>query len=256
MKLKLQILFIILLLGNNTLVAQNNRINTHNTIAWIGNFATIPLHKKWSLHAEYQWRRVDVLNNWQQGLLRLGINYQARPTILIRAGYALAETFAYGEYPINGFGKAFTEHRTYQMLQLTQRESKVEINHRFMLEQRFVGKYNSAVANTEDEYPLLHRMRYLVRATLPLGAKNTTSIKPYLSAYNEVFVGFGKNVNANVFDQNRTSVLVGYKINKAIKVEAGYLNQILQYGRQINGKNIFQYNNGLILNAYYNLLSK
>jgi hypothetical protein len=42
-----------------------------------------------------------------------------------------------------------------------------------------------------------------------------------------------------------------------IKIEGGYLNQTLQLGRQINGLNVFQNNNGLIINANFNFdLSK
>jgi hypothetical protein len=70
--------------------------------------------------------------------------------------------------------------------------------------------------------------------------------------YNELFFGFGKNVNANVFDQNRIGVLIGYNVNKTFRIEGGYLNQIIQFGREINNKNIFQYNNGLIVNSYFN----
>jgi hypothetical protein len=34
-------------------------------------------------------------------------------------------------------------------------------------------------------------------------------------------------------------------------VEAGYLNQVVQFGRQINGRNVFQNNHGLIVNANF-----
>lgn len=40
-----------------------------------------------------------------------------------------------------------------------------------------------------------------------------------------MFVGFGKNVAANVFGQNRLAALMGYKVNKNIRIEAGYLGQ-------------------------------
>jgi hypothetical protein len=65
------------------------------------------------------------------------------------------------------------------------------------------------------------------------------------------FCCFGQNVNANVFDQNRIGVLLGYRFNKHIRLEAGYLNQIVQFGRQINGQAVFQNNNGVIVNAIF-----
>ena len=52
-------------------------------------------------------------------------------------------------------------------------------------------------------------------------------------------------------------LLLGYKLDNSLRIEAGYLNQILQLGREIDGKNIFQYNSGLIVNTILNIdLSK
>jgi hypothetical protein len=158
---------------------------------------------------------------------------------------------------LNGFGKQFTEHRIFQMAQLSQKVGKVDFSHRFMLEQRFVGKYSDAQATKESEFPLLHRMRYMVRMQIPLKGNEVKDKTPYLAVYDEVFVGFGNYVNANVFDQNRIGVLLGYRFSKNFRLEGGYLNQTLQYGRLINGKNVFQNNNGLIINSNINLdLSK
>lgn len=248
-----KMLFFFLLLGLLSTKAQNNRLNTHEAIGWYNVFGTFKLSEKWGLHTEYQWRRADYINLWQQSLLRMGINYQVNPRVLLRAGYAWVETFPYGEYPINRFGKDFTEHRTFQMVQLSQKEGLLDLSHRFMLEQRWVGRYSSGNLDTEDEFPLLHRIRYMARVQAPLKGRETKDGTPYLAVYDEVFIGFGKNVNANVFDQNRLGILLGYRFNKNLRIEGGYLNQIIQFGRQIDGRNVFQYNNGVILNANFNL---
>lgn len=233
--------------------AQNNRINTSNTIGWYNYFGTVKLNNKVGIHTEYQWRRDNLITDRQQGLLRVGINYALTPKVLLRAGYAWIETYAYGDIPLNGLGRDFTEHRTFQMLQLSQKEGIIDLSHRFMLEQRFVGRYSSATQTKEDEYPFSNRLRYMVRAQIPLKAKEIKDNIPYLAVYDEVFIGFGKNVNANIFDQNRLGILLGYRFNKNVRLEGGYLNQTLQYGRQINGRNVFQNNNGFIVNANFNI---
>jgi hypothetical protein len=56
-------------------------------------------------------------------------------------------------------------------------------------------------------------------------------------------IGFGKNVAENIFDQNRIGILFGYRFSPKVRLEAGYLNQIVQLGREINNQNVFQYNN-------------
>ena len=106
--------------------------------------------------------------------------------------------------------------------------------------------------NKEDEFPLLNRMRYMIKVQLPLKGNEIKDRTPYLAAYNVVFIGFGKNVNANIFEQNRIGFLVGYWLHKSVQLESGYLNQILQFVRQINGENVFQNNKGFIINANFN----
>jgi opacity protein-like surface antigen len=230
-------------------VAQNNRMDTSGNIGWYNFFGTIKFNDKWGLHTEYQWRRDNFITDWQQSLLRVGVNYQLNPRILFRVGYAWIETFPYGEIPINGLGRDFTEHRIFEMVQLSHKEGLVDFSHRFMLEQRFVGRYTSPEVTSEDDFPLLHRMRYMIRFQIPLKGGEIKDKTPYAALYDEIFIGFGKNVNANVFDQNRIGILLGYRFDKNLRLEAGYLNQTLQFGRQINGRNIFQNNHGFIINA-------
>ncbi len=242
-------LFLVLI--SNSLSAQN-RISNHNNIGWYAYNGTFKLDSKFSIHTEYQWRRNDYITSWQQSLLRLGINYQANPNLQLRLGYAWAETFPYGEIPLNGMGKDFTEHRIYEMATVTDKIGKIDLLHRFMLEQRWVGRYSNANLTSEDQYPFMNRARYMIRLQMPLKGTTIADKTPYAAVYDEVMIGFGKNVGENIFDQNRIGVLVGYKFNNLVRIEGGYLNQIVQLGREVEGKNVFQYNNGFIVSANFN----
>ena len=241
-----------LFIGIHNAFGQNNRLNTDNNIGWFNYFGTFKITDNLGIHTEYQWRRDNIITDWQQSLLRVGVNYNFNPRVLFRVGYAWIETFPYGEYSINGLGRDFTEHRIFEMVQLSHKEGIIDFSHRFMLEQRFVGKYSSANQITEDEFPLLNRARYMFRLQIPLKGREIKDKTPYVAVYDELFVGFGKNVNANIFDQNRIGILLGYRFNKNVRIEGGYLNQILQFGRQINGQSVFQNNNGLIINTNLN----
>lgn len=230
--------------------SQNNRIKTHSQIGWYNSFGTFKLSKKFSIHAEYQWRRDNYITAWQQSLLRVGLNYHAKEGLIFRLGYAWVETFAYGSIPINVLGRDFTEHRLYEMVQYSHKVKRIEFIHRFMVEQRLVGRYSDAGLTKEDQYHLLHRARYMIRCQFPLGANEIKNKTPYVALYDELFIGFGKNVIYNVFDQNRIGVLIGYQYNRALRLEAGYLNQTIQFGRQVNNQSILQSNNGFIINCY------
>jgi hypothetical protein len=85
-----------------------------------------------------------------------------------------------------------------------------------------------------------------------LRGKEIKDKTPYFAIYDEIFIGFGRNVNENIFDQNRVGIVLGYRFSPTIRIETGYLNQTLQLGREVNNRNVFQYNNGIILNANFN----
>ena len=230
-------------------VAQSTRITDRNSIGWLGYSGTFQLTEKVGIHTEYQWRRTQFIENWQQSLLRVGVNYKLTPEMTARVGYAWAETFAYG-IPLNGFGKTFSEHRAYEMLQINSKVKPFDLSHRLMLEQRWVGRYASAESVTEDEFLYMNRLRYMMRWQLPF--KSSGDRIPYLAVYDEIFIGFGNNVGENIFDQNRLGILLGCQVNKTLRVEGGYLNQVVQYGREIDGRNVFQHNNGFILTGIFN----
>jgi hypothetical protein len=68
------------------------------------------------------------------------------------------------------------------------------------------------------------RLRYFLAAKVPLIKVEDGQSKLYLSAYNEVFL----NTNSTVFDRNRVYGGVGYQLNKQIRIEAGYMNQLFE----------------------------
>ena len=121
------------------------------------------------------------------------------------------------------------------------------------MEQRWVGRYSNTSLEKEDQFPLVHRARYMVRLQLPLGKKQIENNTPYLAVYDELIVGFGKNIGENVYDQNRLGLIIGYKFNPLFRLEAGYLNHIQQLGREVDNKNVFQYNQGVIMNMWFNI---
>ena len=251
--MKFKLFLVLLLINYQVSLAQNNRLETTNKIGWYSYTGTFKVSEKVGIHTEYQWRRNNLITSWQQSLLRLGLNYTVNARVFFRLGYAVAETYPYGEYPLNGLGRSFTEHRIFEMVQLAHKEGIADFSHRFMLEQRFIGRYSSANEYTEDEFPFSSRARYMIRLQVPLRGKEIKDKTPYVAAYDEVLIGFGKNVNANVFDQNRIGILIGYRFNKNVRIEGGYLNQTLQLGRLVNGKNVFQNNNGIIINTNFNI---
>ncbi len=230
--------------------SQNDRLNDFNNTNWLQTFTTVSLQKKWSLHLEYQWRREDGLKNWQQSLLRIGANYKLNDNITAHLGYGWIETFPYGDYPIASAG-TFPEHRIYEQISFRQPVNKWTFTHRFRIEQPWLGRVTPGTDREIEDWFFLHRFRYQFRMQYPLWIKNEKQF--YAAAADEVFIGAGKNLGTNIFDQNRIFLLFGYKLNKKLSIEAGYFNQTLQQGRRINNSTIMQRNNGWLLGSYLNL---
>ncbi len=231
--------------------SQDQRLRDNNTIGWFAYTGTFKIKPKIAIHTEYQWRRADGVKNWQQGLLRTGINYAIRKDVSLNAGYAFAQTFPYGDYtPVN----TFPEHRFFEQVVISNPLGKVSLSHRFTLEQRFVAAVTLQNGQKNTDWNYLNRIRYRIRTELPI-SKNKQADKNIWSVafMDELFIGWGKNISANIFDQNRLALLLNYKINKTVKIEAGYLNQIVQQGKRINDKAVFQYNNGFILATHLSL---
>lgn len=226
-----------------------SRINDYNQIGWFAFFLTPKISDKVSAHIEYQWRRTDFVAGWQQSLPRVGLNYKINSNITVQGGYAWIHTFPYGDPNITAIAKTFPEHRAYEQVTITAPVGNTTLSNRFRLEQRWIGRFNSLQSEKPDTYVYVNRIRYMPRIDIPL-IKNK---KLYFAAYDEIMIGFGKNVGVNIFDQNRIALLTGYRFNPSIRIEGGYINQIVQLGREVDNKNVFQHNNGIIINSYFNI---
>jgi len=232
------------------MAAQNDRVSDFNYINWIQSVNTISINKKWSLHLEYQWRREEGIKNGQQSLLRMGANYKLNEHVIAHAGYGWIETFPYGDFPIASAG-TFPEHRLYEQITFRQPVNKWTFSHRFRIEQRWLGKVKPGSKREIEDWTFLHRFRYQFRTQYPFWKKDNRQLYGVVS--DEIFIGAGKNLGINIFDQNRIFVMLGFRTNKNFSVEFGYLNQTLQQGRRINNNSIFQRNNGVVVTSVLSL---
>ncbi len=245
MKLKLiHLLFSCLFIQKN--FTQNNRTSDYNNINWVQLLLAKKINNKIDWLLEYQFRRVGGFQHGQQGLLRTILQYKFNEQLALGIGYAEVETFPYGNFPIANAGR-FPEHRIFEQVILKQKINKVSITNRFRIEQRWLGKIKANTNREIEEWVYLNRFRYLIKVQM-LIYKNL-----YGWIGDELFIGAGKNLGVNIFDQNRLHINFGYKYNNKLSIELGFLNQVLQQGRLVNTKTIMQRNSGIILSANLNL---
>jgi hypothetical protein len=227
-------------------IAQKNIANQQH--AWAMYTGNHRLSEKWGIHTEYQFRRADGFNDWQQSLLRLGVDYYANASLQLTAGYGLITSFAYGEQPI---AHETTENRIWEQVIFTGKLGRIELQHRYRLEQRFIENWEKDTDNTFylDGFLFRQRIRYRLLLTMPLSRKSLENNTLFLSVYDEPFLGFGAGIGENILDQNRLYLALGWRFTKDFNVQLGYLNQYIVKANGIDHER----NHTLQIGLTYNL---
>jgi len=204
--------------------AQKQIANQHH--AWVALFGNHRINDHWGCNTEYQWRRADFIQHWQQSLLRMGVDYYSTSGAKYSVGYAWIKTFPYGEQPI---AHENNEHRIWQQAELKSSLERVEIFHRYRLEQRYIENWVNTSENTFElnGFSFRQRARYRLLCNVPLNKREMSDHTLFLSVWDEIFVGFGKGIAKNVVDQNRLYAGLGWRFNAACNVQLGYLNQYI-----------------------------
>ncbi len=196
-------------------VAVSSFAQSANTGNWMAYFGNQAFNKKWNLHSEIQYRSYNFIGDTQQLLLRTGLGYNfSEKNNNLLLGYGFINT---QNYVANSDDKVdFDEHRIFQQFITRQSFGRIFTQHRYRTEQRF---YNDSFR---------FRFRYFLSINIPITHKTMASQAVYLSMSDEMFI----NAKANVFDRNRLYGGLGYVINKNLRVELGYMSQMLENSKR------------------------
>jgi len=171
--------------------------------SWHMYFGTNKISEKVSLHTEAQMRYYENGKNFNQLLLRTGINYHINPNAIATFGYGFIETDV--TFEELGDLANLTEHRIFEQFILKNTVGQFKFEHRYRLEQRFIS--------FPDRNETQNRARYRLQVTLPL-----TDIF-FLNFYDEIFL----NLQNNVYGQNRLYGALGLNVTDNLSVQIGYL---------------------------------
>ena len=240
---KLSIITVLYLCVINTAIAQSPRRYYHISNGWTDLNVSGKIAGKFTWQIENQHRREDMqgnyndatttgnpYNNLNQHIFRPYIHYQLNPSVrfsLMPLGWMGSNRFANGA-PSAFFG----EIRVAPQVILTQNIGRVRFDNRFRYEFRWIGQnqavneggflYSGAFSTTTFR----ERFRYQFKMTVPLNHAKMDDKTFYAQAYDELFVSMGEKVaNTNLLDQNRILIGLGYKFNRFLSVEAGYMQQ-------------------------------
>ncbi len=225
----LLLLLLTLFLVPDKLFAQENHFS-----GWGALFHTQRFSKHWGASFDAQFRSANKYDYLRNTLLRPSVNYYFGNK-MAALGYAYIATNgrnAAGEHTFR------PESRIWQQLIVNQKLGKATIlQHRFRLEQRFVGNTTSL----NDHY-FSQRLRYFARAVIPFRHNTVFTKGPFIGLQNEVFINIQNKdkVNGHLFDQNRAYAAIGYRFSKKMDAEIGYLNQYTRHRELYTINNVLQ----------------
>ena len=171
--------------------------------SWHMYFGTNKVSDNWSIHTEAQLRYYENGKNFNQLLLRTGLNYHINSNAIATLGYGHITTD--GTFEEFADEENSKEHRIFEQFILKNKVGEFLFEHRYRLEQRFI--------DFGDRTDTQHRARYRLQLTLPL----TDTF--FLNFYDEIFL----NLQNEVFGQNRLYGALGINVTNNLSVQVGYL---------------------------------
>jgi hypothetical protein len=145
----------------------------------------------------------------------------------------------------------FNEHRIWEQFILKSKVGRLNFQHRYPLEQRFLQNWVKDASGNYgmDGFLFRQRVRYRLLLTLPISRKEMADNTLFLAVYDEPFLGLGKGIAKNILDQNRLYVALGWRFNPNFNIQLGYLNQFVVKKDGIQAER----NNSLQFGLTYNL---
>lgn len=197
---------------------------------WLFLSNTKRISEKYDFLSDVQVRSADGFEYVNTLLLRGALSYNFSTKHSAALGYAYKADWAYDNEVLD----YSPEHRIYEQYLFSSELGKVEINARFRLEQRFVRE--------KELVNFSQRGRAFFSAQIPLKADTGFSSGIYAKIQNEVFMNVQnrEKVNNSIFDQNRSSIGIGFRFSKALEVDFGYLYWYQKELERNSKSNVFQ----------------
>lgn len=165
------------------------------------------VNEKWEFFGEAQLRSLSFYNEFHYYEMKAGLQFNIDSVFSILSGAGSYNTYSAGDnfnLPIQN-----REIRSWLELRMKQQLKRLSFDHRYRAEQRF----------TSNGYR--NRFRYRLSLTIPL---NSPVIKPgtyFLQSWNEIFF----TDREPYFERNRLYIGGGYRFNKTVTFQTGYIHQ-------------------------------
>lgn len=236
-------LVVLILTTNGFIVQAQEKLTTHNNDLWFLLHGNYTLSDKFGLDSEIHLRLGDMGGQKQQILLRPSIFYKYNKQIRFYVGYTYISSYPYGDQPIKS---RTPENNIWIQVLMSHSKGNLNFSHRYRLEQRWIGN----ISSTNNGYGLdgtIHKNRIRYRLTTKF--RIPTDLRFYFTAFDEIWINYGKNVGFNYLDQNWLYAGTGFYLSEFTTIELAYQWQLI---RKSDGM-MQEYNNTLQVSLHYNL---
>jgi len=165
------------------------------------------INEKWELFGEAQLRSLSFYNEFHYYEMKAGLQYNIDSVFSILSGAGSYNTYSAGDnfnLPIQN-----REIRSWIEVRMKQQLKRLLFDHRYRAEQRF----------TSNGYR--NRFRYRLSLTIPLNSPEIKAGTYFLQSWNEIFF----TDREPFFERNRIYIGGGYRFNKTVTFQTGYIHQ-------------------------------
>jgi len=226
-------LILIIIIKTSFLAAQTEKNIDHQGLIWIRYVNQLSLNDKLSIQTELDNRIFINPIEQSQFVFRTQGRYKINGQVEFGSGFAYFNVATRDPNVEPGFN--VPEYRGQQDVTLKQKFGKINLNHRYQIEERFIHNYDKL--GLQDGTTFFLRYRYRIQADADVWKTKEQYLKAIV--YDEIMINGGNKIVKNTFDQNRVYVALQYGFSASLALELGYLNSFQQ---RTNGVDYFDRN--------------
>jgi len=155
-------------------------------------------------------------------VIRIQGRYKISEKVELGSGFAYFNVASQDTDIDLGFNKP--EYRGQQDITLKQNLGKINLNHRYQIEERFFQNFDSQGLTNGTTFAM--RFRYKLQGDYVFWEKEKQFLKAVIS--DEMMINAGSKIVKNTFDQNRIYAGIQFGVNSNLAIEMGYLNSFQQ----------------------------
>jgi len=205
-----------------TTFAQTEKNVDKQTLIWYRYTNQLELNPKWFLQSEIDYRNFVNPTVQSQYGFRTQMKYKWNNTIMMGSGFTFFSVSTQDPETIKPYQTP--EYRFHQDLTLNHKIVKVNIFHRYQVEERWFQKVSATQFNKGTDF--YWRFRYRLQAEFDLFKKENKYLRVIL--HDEIMLNRGKKVQYNTFDQNRVYAALQYQIEPKTTIEMGCMHAFQQ----------------------------